>query len=159
MGDVDVPEPSPDAVRDAVTATGDPELAALTAEPGSYVLRPAPRQGERTRLFHVMPVATAHPMAFMIAVDGDSGRATVTTGRPDAVREVVAADPALRTPDAVWELIRDEQHGGLVAAELAGGAAGGEGRYEFRVRDRDTDGVVRWRLQLSGHGSTWQRAG
>jgi hypothetical protein len=158
MGKDDVPEPSPETVRDAVAATGDPELAALVPTRESFVLRTAPRQGDRVGLFLVVPVEVAHPLAFMIAVDARSSRATVTTGRADAVREVLAADPSLRAPDAVWDLIRDERHGALEAAEVVAGPGEGADRYEFRARDRDTGDVARWRLELSDAGSTWQRA-
>jgi len=144
--------PSPDAVRAAVAETGDPELAAWTARPGSFVLRPAERQGSRTALFHVVLVEVPHAMGFLVAVDPASGRVTVTSGRPEAVRRVIATDPALGDPASVWELIR----GGAAQGDLVDAARTGEG-YEFRVRDRDTGEVGGWAFSPSA--TSWTPVG
>ncbi|MGH3801619.1 MAG: hypothetical protein ACRDTD_16100 [Pseudonocardiaceae bacterium] len=155
-------DPSPEAVRDAVASTGDPEIASLTASVDSYVLRPASLQGGQMQLFNVVLLNVPHPMGFLLAVDRSTGRAVVTSGRPDAVRQVVATDPGLGKPSAVWELIRvPPMDGDLLEAALAQGEdvsdPGASRRYEFRVRDRDTGAVQRWALLLSDRGSAWER--
>lgn len=155
-------DPSPEAVRDAVASTGDPELASLTTSADSFVLRPASLQGGQMQLFNVVLLDVPHPMGFLIAVDRSTGRAVVTSGRPDAVRQVIATDPRLGEPSAVWELIRvPPMDGDLLEAALAEGEdvldTGAGRRYEFRVRDRDTGVVQRWALSFSARGSTWER--
>lgn len=154
-------DPSPEAVREAVASTGDPELASLTASAGSYVLRPASLQGRRMKLFNVVLLDVSHPMGFLLAVDRSTGKAVVTSGRPDAIRQVVATDPGLGEPSAVWELIRvPSRDGELLEDALAHEDASdldADRRYEFRVRGRETGTVQRWALSLSNRGSTWKR--
>ncbi|MGH2947768.1 MAG: hypothetical protein ACRDPC_16205 [Solirubrobacteraceae bacterium] len=148
-------EPSHQSVREAVTATGDAELDSLIDSAESYVLRPARLQGDVFALFHVVLLEVSHPMGVLLAVDRGTGRALVTSGEPDAVREVVAADPGLAEPHAVWELVRSPPMDG----ELLDAVSIRPGRYEFRVRDRETGAVRRLALSLSDRGSTWREAG
>ena len=136
-------EPSDDAVREAIEAHGDVELSALTAGAGSYVLRPASAQGERFSLYHVILVEVPHPMSVLLAVSED--RTVVTSGRPEVVAEVVSADPGLRAPEIVWDLLR----GGPLDGRLDDAVLAGPESYEFTVRDDATDEVSRWRFTLA----------
>jgi hypothetical protein len=150
-------EPSHASVRDAVVATGDPELALWTDSAQSYVLRPARPQGEKFQLFHVVLVDVPHAMGFLLAVDRATGRARVTSGEPDAVREVVDADPSLAEPAVVWDLVRAPPRDGELLEATSTPAD--DRRYEFRVRDRETGEIQRWALSLSDRGSTFGPAG
>jgi hypothetical protein len=136
-------EPSDDVVREAIEARGDVELSTLTAGAGSYVLRPASAQGERFSLYHVILVEVPHPMSVLLAASED--QTVVTSGRPEVVAEVVSADPALRAPDVVWDLLR----GAPLDGRLDEAVLAGPERYEFAVRDDATDERSRWRFTLA----------
>jgi hypothetical protein len=136
-------EPSDDVVREAIERYGDAELSALTAGASSYVLRPASVQGERFSLYHVILVEVPHPMSVLLAAS--EGQTVVTSGRPEVVAEIVDADPALRAPETVWDLLR----GGALNGRLDEGVLVGPERYEFAVRDDASDELSRWRFTLS----------
>ncbi len=135
-------EPSDATVREAIAAQGDPELSALTAGESSFVLREASAQGDRFSLYHVILVEVPHPMSVMLAVDED--RTVVTSERPEVVAEIVDADPALREPETVWDLIRGGPMNGRLEA-----ASADAGTYAFTVRDDATDALSRWRFTLA----------
>jgi hypothetical protein len=156
-----VGKPTHAQIEAAITATGDPALAGLTSEPGSYVLRRLALQGETVELLTLVFVEVAHPMSVILATDRQTGRARVTSGQPDAVREVVASDPSLAAPAAVWELIRPfgtDAH--LINARFGENAADGSRlRYVFDVRSRDEETVETWTLTLAAGTSTLERPG
>jgi len=143
-------EPSDDAVRRAVAATGDVQLRALIAEQGSYVLRRADLAGRRLRFFRAIVSNVAHPAGFLLAFDARSGRAEVTSQRPNAVAWVLSMEPELAAPDVVWELIREPSTPQrLIRAEID--ETGAEGRYLFDV-EQASGPNGRWRLSLSDGG-------
>jgi hypothetical protein len=137
-----VSEPTDDAVRAAIAAYDDPEITRLTADPGSFVLRPVSVQGDRFALYHVILLEVPHPMSVLLAVDGDD--AVITSGRPRVVAEIVERDPSLGEAATVWDLIR----GGPVDGHLQD-ASSADAVYEFAVRDDKTDELRRWRLELA----------
>ena len=143
-------EPSEEAVRAAVAATGDDQLVALFAGPGSFVLRPAAVDGAQLRIFEVIALRVAHAAGIRIAYDPSSGRTEVVSGRPAAVAWVLSGEPGLARPDSVWELIREPSVGSeLVTAESEGSGAGRD--YRFEVREPSGESV-RWVLTLSEGG-------
>lgn len=142
--------PSEESVRAAIAATGDVQLVALFAEPGSFVLRPAAVDGEQLRIFEVIALGVAHAAGVRIAYDPSSGRTEVVSGRPAAVAWVLSEDPGLAGPESVWALIREPSVGTeLVTAESEGSGAGRE--YSFEVREPPGE-TVRWVLTLSDGG-------
>lgn len=148
-------EPSHESVHQAAAAV-DAELSAWTQSPEGYVLRPAKRpELTHHRVWFLIP-DLPHPMSVYIA-QGD-GAPFVTTGRPDAVYAVVAAEPELAAspslPLVVHDLLRDQgrrqkfvEGSGAVAAE------GGGWTLTFLVDDERT-GRQRWTVRLQRDGST-----
>jgi|GEM_PF-1617603 len=156
MGDP-AAEPTDDAVRAAVEATGDAQLTALLGRPGSYVLRPLDLPAEHLAFFAVVAVDVPHAMGVTLAFDPGSGEASVTSHQPDAVQRVLAAEPALSAPELVWELVREPS----TPQRLVGSGVDERGdlhRYEFRVDDgRGTP--VTWQLSLAPGASRWEQVG
>jgi hypothetical protein len=144
-------EPSDEAVRSAVAATGDPQLGALIAGPGSYVLRPATLTGHQLAFFDVIALNVAHSAGFLLAFEPRSGRTQVTSQRPDAVGWVLSLEPELATPEIVWELIREpSMPQRLIEAHLDEMSESGR-RYLFDVEDGS--GVsARWSLTFDDGG-------
>jgi hypothetical protein len=104
--------PSHTQITDAVTATGDRELASWVKSSDSYVTQPvAMTELDHHDIFRVMPVGVSRPMSFLIAVHRD-GRTMVTTSNAHAVAELLAAEPRLaqsdELPERVYQLIRAE---------------------------------------------------
>ena len=144
-------EPSDEAVRRAVAATGDPQLAALIAGPGSYVLRPARLTGHQLAFFNVIALNVAHSAGFLLAFDPRSGRTEVTSRRPGAVAWVLSLEPGLAAPEIVWELIREQSiPQRLIGAHLDGTNESGR-RYLFDVEDGSGVGT-RWSLRFDDGG-------
>jgi hypothetical protein len=142
-------EPSHEQVRRAVQATGDPELLALTSRPEAYVLRPAAMQAREFDVFHVVLVEVAHATGFVLA--SRPGDVRVTSGQPRNVAAVLAADPGLGDPGAVWELVRDPPlDGELIDAERTA-----PGRYAFHIRDRVSGAERRLALVLDAEPPTF----
>ena len=143
-------EPSDEAVRRAVAATGDVQLRSLIAGPGSYVLRPADLTGRRLTFFRAILLNVAHSAGFLIAFDPPSGQTEVTSQRPSAVAWVLSLEPELAAPQIVWELVREPSTAQrLIRADAD--ETGAERRYVFDA-EQGSGRTARWSLSFTDGG-------
>ncbi len=154
-------EPSHPVVQAALA--GDAELASWVATPADYILRPALADTGLTAhsLWFVIPTGVPHPISVYVARNAD-GEAILTTGRPQAVWAVLAAEPTLPAGEAlaalVHELLRDQSRG----QELVAGSAAVESdtlawTLRFDVHDQER-GRETWTVVLDAVGSRLTRS-
>lgn len=149
-------EPTHAAVQTALAS--DVELSEWVSTPADYILRPALAETGLTayRLWFVIPTDVPHPISVYVARNA-AGETLLTTGRPQAVWAVLAADP--RPPEGealavlVHELLRDQSR----AQEVLPGTAVVKSEpmawsLTFDVRDTAA-GTARWTVQLDSIGS------
>ncbi|MEU5903038.1 hypothetical protein ABZ780_01555 [Micromonospora sp. NPDC047467] len=69
--------PTEEAVRAAAAASGDAELIALVAAPGSFLLRKRADEDSKQDVYDLLVVNASHPPLFRVAVDRQSGSVTI----------------------------------------------------------------------------------
>lgn len=149
-------EPTHPAVQRALA--GDVELSEWVTTPADYILRPARIDTGLTAysLWFVIPTDVPHPISVYVARNA-SGETLLTTGRPEAVWAVLAADPSPPEGEAlavlVHELLRDHSR----AQSVVPGTAVVKTEpmawsLSFDVRDQDA-GSTRWAVTLDSIGS------
>jgi hypothetical protein len=150
-------EPTHTTVQGALAA--DVELAEWVETPADYILRPARVDTGLTtyRLWFVIPTDVPHPISVYIA-HNDAGETLLTTGRPQAVWAVLAADPAPPEGEAlavlVHELLRDQSHSQEVVSGTAKVTTDTLAwSLTFDVRDRAA-GRQQWAVRLDSIGSS-----
>jgi hypothetical protein len=150
-------EPTHAAVQTALAS--DVELSEWVATPADYILRPARVETGLTayRLWFVIPTDVPHPISVYVARNA-AGETLLTTGRPQAVWAVLAADPSPPEGEAlavlVHELLRDQGR----AQDVVPGSAVVKSEpmawsLTFDVRDAAA-GTQRWTVKLDSIGST-----
>lgn len=154
-------EPSHSVVQAALA--GDPELSSWVATPGDYILRPAVAKTGLSAhsLWFVIPTGASVPISVYVARNSD-GEAILTTGRPQAVWAVLAAEPALPEGPAlgllVHELLRDQTRAQEVdPASVVVESGSLAWTLRFDVIDQQT-GRETWTLSLDAVGSTLSRS-
>ncbi len=150
-------EPTHASVQAAAAAI-DAELAAWTATPESYILRPAKRpELTQHQLYFLIPVDASHPISVFLAVKGNEAP-FVTTGRPEAAWRVVEAEPTLATspalPVVVHDLLRDQTRHQQVVEGSGAVSADDTGWTVTFVVDDQASGRERWTVRLAGPAST-----
>jgi len=149
-------EPSHPAIQSALAS--DVELAEWVETPADYILRPARIDTGLSAysLWFVIPTDVPVPISVYVARN-DQGETLLTTGRPQAVWAVLAADPSPPEGEAlavlVHELLRDQTRAQqVVPGSTTVDAEPMAWSLAFDVQDRDA-GRTRWSVRLDSIGS------